>query len=169
MRVLLSILVLTMFSFYGCATKKTGTTEAVTETVPSVNDQPANQGIVFDLNTDSDSGKAGPFQSVYFDYESHALSSGTKATLDANAEVLKTFKNLEVQIEGHCDERGGVQFNLALGDRRAKSVRDYLVALGIDAKRITTISFGKERPVAFGHDDLSWGKNRRANFVITAK
>ena len=72
-------------------------------------------------------------------------------------------------IEGHCDERGGVQYNLALGEKRAMAVKQYLVSMGVNSSRVSTISFGKERPVSFGHEEASWSKNRRANFVVTAK
>ena len=122
-----------------------------------------------ELNADSDSGKTGPLKTVYFDYNSANLSSDTKDRLRAAATFLKTTTSVEVQVEGHCDERGGVQYNLALGERRAKAVRNYLVALGVSGSRVSTISFGKERPVSFGHDESAWGQNRRGNFVITAK
>jgi peptidoglycan-associated lipoprotein len=128
-----------------------------------------NNGIALELNGDSDSNKAGSLQTVYFDFNSAALSDATKASLENNAKFLKANTTVKVQVEGHCDERGGVQFNLALGERRAKGVREYLVSQGIDGSRVSTISFGKERPVAFGHDEEGWSKNRRANFVITAK
>ena len=82
---------------------------------------------------------------------------------------MKANAAVDVQVEGHCDERGGKQYNLALGERRAKTVRDQLVALGVPAKRISTISYGSERPSAEGGDESAWAKNRRANFVITAK
>jgi peptidoglycan-associated lipoprotein len=122
-----------------------------------------------ELNADSDSGKAGAISTVFFDFNSSSLGSDARSTLDANAEFLKSNTSVEIQVEGHCDERGGVQYNLALGEKRAKTVKDYLVALGVASKRVTTISFGKERPIAFGHDESSWGQNRRGNFVITAK
>jgi peptidoglycan-associated lipoprotein len=122
-----------------------------------------------ELNADSDSGKTGPLKTVYFAFNSAALTSATKDKLRTAATFLKTMDSVEVQVEGHCDERGGVQYNLALGERRAKAVRNYLVALGVSGSRISTISFGKERPVAFGHDESAWSQNRRGNFVITAK
>ncbi len=128
-----------------------------------------NDGLTLELNGDSDSGKAGPLQTVYFDFDSSSLKSKTRAVLEANALFLKENDNIDVQIEGHADERGGIQYNLALGERRARSVKDYLVAAGVSSSRITIVSFGKERPVEFGHDESAWAKNRRANFVITAK
>jgi len=132
-------------------------------------DNGANAGIALELNGDSDSNKAGSLQTVYFDFNSASLVDATKTTLDNNAKFLKANPTVKVQVEGHCDERGGVQFNLALGERRAKGIREYLVAQGVEASRISTISFGKERPVAFGHDEEAWSKNRRGNFVVVAK
>lgn len=122
-----------------------------------------------ELNADSDSNKAGPFQSVFFGYDSSTLSAANRAKLDAGAEFLKANPSLEIQVEGHCDERGGVQYNLALGEKRANVIKKYLLTMGAKSSQVTTISFGKERPVAFGHDDSAWGSNRRGNFVITAK
>ncbi|HLE13081.1 MAG: hypothetical protein A2504_07265 [Bdellovibrionales bacterium RIFOXYD12_FULL_39_22] len=123
-----------------------------------------------ELNGDSDSGKAGGLRTVYFDYNSATLTGATKSTLDANIEYLKANDKVELQVEGHCDERGGVQYNLALGMKRAKTVQDYMVTMGITKARFAKpISFGKDRPIAFGHEEDSWSQNRRGNFVITAK
>lgn len=122
-----------------------------------------------ELNADSDSNKAGPLQTVFFAYDSAVLTSSARGKLDSNAEFLKANTSVEIQVEGHCDERGGVQYNLALGENRANSVKKYLVTMGVKSSQITTISFGKERPVAFGHDDSAWSANRRGNFVVTAK
>jgi peptidoglycan-associated lipoprotein len=132
-------------------------------------DDGASEGQTLELNGDSDSSRAGALSTVYFAYDSSSLNSSTRSTLDSNANYLKENSNIEVQIEGHCDERGGIQYNLALGERRAKAIKDYLVALGVEASRISTVSYGKERPVEFGHDESAWSKNRRGNFVVTAK
>jgi len=129
----------------------------------------ANNGLTLELNGDSDSNTAGGLKTVYFDFNESSLTADTKSALENNADFLKANSAVEVQVEGHADERGGHQYNLALGERRAKAVRDFLVAAGVASKRITTISYGKERPVADGHDEDSWSKNRRANFVVTAK
>lgn len=129
----------------------------------------SNNGLTLELNGDSDNSKAGGLKTVYFGFDSSNLDSDVKETLKANAEFLKTNASVDVQVEGHCDERGGRQYNLALGERRAKAVRDFLVALGVDSKRISTISYGSERPKAEGHDESAWSQNRRANFVVTAK
>ena len=128
-----------------------------------------NTGLSLELKGDSDSGTAGGLQTVYFGFDSSTLGSDAQETLKANAEFLKANGSVDIQIEGHADERGGIQYNLALGERRAKAVRDYLVALGVAQKRVSVISYGKEKPVAFGHEEAAWSKNRRANFVVTAK
>ena len=147
----------------GCSTPKKGSKSGVDLGSTPVDERP------LELNADSDSGKAGGIQTVFFDFNSSALRSDTRGVLEANAEFLKANGSVEVQVEGHCDERGGVQYNLALGEKRAKAVKNYLVNLGVSSSRITTISLGKERPIAFGHDEDSWSQNRRGNFVITAK
>lgn len=124
---------------------------------------------VLELNGSSDENTAGPLNTIYFDYDSSRLTSAGKSTLEQNAMWLKGSDKVDIQIEGHCDERGGQQYNLALGERRAKAVKGYLEALGVNSSRISIISLGKEKPTAFGHDEGAWAKNRRANFVITAK
>jgi peptidoglycan-associated lipoprotein len=121
------------------------------------------------LNGDSDSGTAGKLKTAYFAYNSVSMDSSAKNTLTSNAEYLKKNPSIMLQIEGHCDERGGRQFNLALGDRRAKAVKEYLIALGIKAYRLKTLSWGNEKPVNEGSDDEAWSQNRRGNFVILQK
>lgn len=169
-----SIIILSLvMSFTGCSKKnekKSGEESPVAGVINS--EDGVNTGTVartLELNGDSDSSKAGVLQTVYFPLDSADVDDSTKATLTANAAFLKLNSNIKVQVEGHCDERGGVQYNLALGEKRAKSVKDFLIALGISAKNISTISYGKERPIALDHDEAAWAKNRRANFVITAK
>jgi len=89
--------------------------------------------------------------------------------LQANAAVLKKYPTMQITIEGHCDERGTAEYNLALGERRALAAKNYLVSLGVGADKVKTVSYGKEFPFDPGHDDAAWLKNRRAHFVITAK
>lgn len=150
----------------GCASKKPTNSPNGLSGDDSVG---ANSPGSLELRGDSDTGSAGGLQSVYFAFDSAGLDADAKSTLKNNSEFLKSNSSVEVQVEGHCDERGGIQYNLALGERRAKAVRDYMVALGVASKRLSVISYGKEKPVAFGHDESAWGKNRRANFVVTAK
>jgi peptidoglycan-associated lipoprotein len=99
---------------------------------------------------------------VYFDYDQSSLTSEAQATLDRQAAFLKASPSFRITIEGHCDERGTREYNLALGDRRASAVRDYLVAKGINASRLSTISYGKERPSVGGSNDTSYALNRRS-------
>jgi peptidoglycan-associated lipoprotein len=150
-----------------CASSKKKVDEVAPDTSGVQADK--NGGIALELNGDSDSNKAGGLKTVYFDFNSATLSSETKDALNNNAQFLKSNPKFKIQVEGHCDERGGVQFNLALGEKRAKGVREYLSAQGVEGGRVTTISFGKERPLTFGHDEAGWAKNRRANFLILAK
>jgi len=103
---------------------------------------------------------------VFFDYDSSELSSEARAALEKQAVWMKKFGGVRVVIEGHCDERGTREYNLALGERRANASKDYLVALGINPARIKTISFGKERPAALGHNETAWAQNRRGVTVV---
>jgi peptidoglycan-associated lipoprotein len=103
---------------------------------------------------------------VYFGYDSYDLSATSLATLRENAEVLKAYPDFSLAIEGHCDERGTIDYNLALGEKRAAAVRDYLASLGVARDRIRIITFGEERPVDPGHTEAAWSKNRRAEFVV---
>lgn len=118
---------------------------------------------------DSDSGKAMGMQTVYFKYDSFEIDSAGKAALDTNIEILKANPSLKIQIEGHCDQRGGIQYNIALGEKRANTVRDAIKKAGISSDRVATISYGKERPVDPAMTDAAFSKNRRANFAITSK
>lgn len=105
-------------------------------------------------------------KTVFFGYDKSDLSDVTLRVLQDNARVLKLNPGLDVVIEGHCDERGTIEYNLALGQRRAASVRDYLIGLGVDANRLRTVSYGEERPVANGNDESAWSRNRRGQFVV---
>jgi peptidoglycan-associated lipoprotein len=116
-----------------------------------------------DLNRDS------PLKPAFFLLDSAELDDVSRATVQANAEILKKYPTWQITIEGHCDERGTAEYNLALGERRAVAVKTYLVSLGISPDRLRTVSYGKEFPFEPGHDENAWSKNRRAHFVITAK
>ena len=110
--------------------------------------------------------KQGAVQTIYFAYDSSELTDAARSTLKANADVLKQHAQINVAIEGHCDERGTIEYNLALGERRAASVRDYLTSLGLARNRMRVITYGEERPVDPGHSESAWSKNRRAAFVL---
>jgi len=104
-------------------------------------------------------------QTVYFQYDSSELQMDAQSTLRANADVINRYPDVRIQIQGHCDERGSEEYNLALGDRRARAIMDYLVNLGINPARLNTITFGEERPVDPGHDEAAYARNRRGEFV----
>jgi peptidoglycan-associated lipoprotein len=103
---------------------------------------------------------------IYFDTDKYDIDSDDAAALRQQAQYLLQYRNVHATVEGHCDERGTREYNLALGDRRANAAKNYLVSLGVPADRLTTISYGKERPVALGSDEAAWAKNRRAVTVI---
>lgn len=106
---------------------------------------------------------------IRFDYDKYDIRRVDEGILRENAAFLKKNPKMKIQIEGHCDERGTVEYNLALGERRANNTKRYLVSLGITSDRISTISFGKERPLDPGHNEEAWAKNRRAHIVVLSK
>ncbi len=112
--------------------------------------------------------KNGTLFAVHFDYDKYIIRDEDKPVLDNNAKWLNLNQRVRITIEGHADERGETEYNLALGDKRAKSVEKYLEAHGVPANRLSTISYGEEKPVDPGHDESAWSKNRRAEFRITA-
>ena len=114
-------------------------------------------------------GPDSPLKPIYFNLDSDQLDDAAKKTLAANAEVLRTYTTWVITVEGHCDERGTAEYNLALGDRRAHAARTYLVSLGIGADRMRMVSYGKEFPFDPSHTETAWEKNRRAHFMLTAK
>ncbi len=113
--------------------------------------------------------KAGYLKDVFFDTSKADLSAEARDTLAADAAWLNAHPSVTISIEGHADERNTEEYNLALGWRRANAAKDYLVSLGVAANRITTISYGEERPFATGHNESAWAQNRRAHLVITAR
>jgi peptidoglycan-associated lipoprotein len=123
-----------------------------------------------ELKDDLDSlNRSGVLKPVFFDLDSSDINAEGQRSLQENAEMMKKNPQWQVTIEGHCDERGTAEYNLALGERRAISARSYLVSLGIPAERVRVVSYGKEFPFEQGHDEAAWSKNRRAHFVITAR
>jgi peptidoglycan-associated lipoprotein len=116
-----------------------------------------------ELNRDS------PLKPAFFDYDSADLTSEGQAVVQSNAQLMKRYATWAITIEGHCDERGTAEYNLALGERRAMAVKTYLVSLGISPDRLRSVSYGKEFPFDPGRTEEAYAKNRRAHFVITAK
>jgi peptidoglycan-associated lipoprotein len=113
--------------------------------------------------------KEKPLAMINFDYDKYAIREDAKPILEGNATWMKKWKTVKILIEGHCDERGTEDYNLALGEKRAKSGYDYLVSLGISAERMKTISYGKSQPLDMGKDEGAWAKNRRDQFLIIEK
>lgn len=130
---------------------------------PKVPDDPMASRTVDDLNRES------PLQPAFFEYDSAELGAAARASLDANAALLRKYPTWVITVEGHCDERGTAEYNAALAERRAAAARTYLVALGIPAERLHIVSYGKEFPFDPGHNEAAWARNRRAHFVITSK
>jgi peptidoglycan-associated lipoprotein len=121
---------------------------------------PGIEGVVFESSLLKD---------IHFNFDKYDIRPSDAAILKANAALLQKYHKVKIQIEGHCDERGTNEYNLALGERRANSTKNYLISLGISPERISTISYGEEKPLDPGHNDEAWDKNRRAHTIITAK
>jgi peptidoglycan-associated lipoprotein len=131
--------------------------------VPGIAEDGISNRTLEDLNRNS------PLQPAFFGLDSSELDDAGRAIVASNAAVLKKYPAWMVTIEGHCDERGTAEYNLALGELRAVAVKTYLVALGVAPDRLRTVSYGKEFPFDPGHTETAWSKNRRAHFVITSK
>jgi peptidoglycan-associated lipoprotein len=147
-------------------------TPAPPQPVPDTTPVPPEPKITEDPLTSSDLdaiNKNSPFQPVFYALDSYEVDSAAQQVLTANAAILKKYPTWVITIEGHCDERGTAEYNLALGEKRALSAKTYLVSLGIPADRLRTVSYGKEFPFDPGHDEGAWSKNRRSHFVVTSK
>src|SRR4030095_14489389 len=111
-------------------------------------------------------GEGGPLHDVHFDYDSFDLSSEARSTLQMNSDWLRNNSQSKVEVEGHCDSRGTAEYNLALGAKRAKAARDYLVSLGVSPERLSTISYGEELPLCHDSNESCWQQNRRVHFLV---
>jgi peptidoglycan-associated lipoprotein len=124
---------------------------------------------IFMMKTLEEINLEAPLQMIHFDFDKYFIREDAKPALEENAEWLKKYGTLVFLIQGHCDERGTEEYNLALGEKRAKSTLDYLTSLGISPDRIRTISYGKSDPLDPGHNEIAWQKNRRTQFLIIRK
>lgn len=159
--ILLPLLLLALV--VGCGKKPEVEQETIpTTTTPEDRDTGMDRDTLEDRDVERD--PLDEFRTIYFDFDKYNLRSDAKRDLNHNVEVMQKHSDWNVLIEGHCDERGTVEYNLALGEKRARAARDYLISMGIDAARIEIISYGKERPVAMGHNEAAWAKNRRGEF-----
>lgn len=169
------ITVMTMFLLTGCAEKQVKKEEPTKMPTEQKEVQPTKEletkigeeGLKGEMIAKVE--ETTKLQDINFDFDRYNVRDDAKTILEKNAAWLKKNPGVRIQIEGHCDERGTNEYNLALGDRRAKGTKDYLVSLGIEAGRISTISFGEEKPLDPGHNEDAWAKNRRAHFVIISK
>jgi peptidoglycan-associated lipoprotein len=129
--------------------------------------KPAEEPIRAKPSEDADTfNRQGVLKTIYFDFDQYNIKDEFRETLRQNAQWMKDHPGFSVVLEGHCDERGTGEYNLALGDRRAGSTKQYLTSLGVSGSRLRTISYGEERPAIDGHGESAWSKNRRAQFLI---
>lgn len=160
----LGLVILAAMFIFGCKGKDKQTEPTsdagVTTGAPAVESTPMG----FDVSG-SDSGNIDGLNTVFFEFDKSSLDAKSKEMIKGNAEWMKKNSNVKLQIEGHCDSRGTIEYNLALGERRANAVKNYMVSLGVASSRIDTISYGEEKPLKTGEDESVWSKNRRANFV----
>ena len=150
----------------GCKGKQTQSDQSI-ETLPTGGQQAAgidSSPLSYDP-MGSDSGKIDGLVTVRFGYDKSNLDSAARKDIATNVQWMKANAAVKVQIEGHCDSRGTIEYNVALGERRANAVKAYMVSLGIPSDRLSVISYGKEKPVEMGDSESAWAKNRRANFV----
>ena len=138
---------------------KTEEPEMVVEEVKQLPVEAAARGMEFEFNEN--------MKDIFFEFDKFDLTEESKRILEKNAEWLKENTDVKIMIEGHCDERGTIEYNITLGERRSLSTRNYLAALGIDPSRIFTISYGEEKPFDQGHNEEAWANKRRAHFTIT--
>jgi peptidoglycan-associated lipoprotein len=137
--------------------------------LPSVPGEPAIGATDYGSMTVEEINKSSPLKPVFFALDVDTIDEDARKVLDANAQVLKQYPTWVITIEGHADERGTSEYNLALGDRRALAAKNYLLTLGVPAERLRTVSYGKEFPFNPGHDEAAWAQNRRAHFMLTSK
>ncbi len=149
--------------------KKVEKVEKVEEKVPKLKVEKLSEEEIFQRKTIEELNKEQVLKMIHFDFDKANIRDDMVPILERNAEWLKKHPTVKIRIEGYCDERGTVEYNLALGEKRAKAARDYLVSLGISPDRITIVSYGKSNPIDPRHNEEAWFKNRRAEFKIIAK
>ena len=147
----------------GCAGKKGLEEEAAVAQDPAAMGQA--ESLESKTTTIMEGRTTGPMVPVYFDFDDYSIRSDQQPRIQVNADFLKKEEAVKIRIEGNCDPKGTREYNLALGEKRALSAKRYLVNLGIPAERITTVSFGEEKILLHGHDEMSWAQNRRDDFV----
>jgi len=152
----------------GCA-KKGAVPEETAVAAPAeyMTPAPVQAPPAVEKDTSSLAEMASGLENVYFDFDKYSIRPDARCILKKNADIIMALKGAKVVIEGHCDERGSTEYNLALGQRRAEAAQDYVVSLGVDSSTISTVSYGEERPVDPGQNEKAWAKNRRAHFAVS--
>jgi peptidoglycan-associated lipoprotein len=165
-----------MFLFTSCAKKEVETepvekpeVEKVEETTPKMEKPELTEEELFQRKSLEEINREGNLQKIHFDFDKYFIRDDMKPILHRNADWLLKHSTVEVLIEGHCDERGTIEYNMALGEKRAESAKNYLVSLGIPAEKLNIISYGKNRPAVKGVDEATHYQNRRAELLITKK
>ncbi len=165
--VLPALLCLSSLTFSGCCSKKIVEPEvAPVQEEVAVEESLESPPVVEETVAVMEGRTSVPMLPVYFDFDASGIKSDQDARIQVNADFLAKNPEVNIRIEGNCDPRGTNEYNMALGERRALSAKKYLTNIGIAEERMTTISYGEERPLLYGHDELSWAQNRRDDFVI---
>jgi peptidoglycan-associated lipoprotein len=151
----------------GAGTGSEGTGEQPVDSGPDIRSVEPDAAQGEDFAVSDASGEGGPLEDIQFEYDQAELTDQARAILERNAQWIKSHPAAKVRVEGHCDERGTVEYNLALGERRAQATREYLVSLGVAAERLATVSYGKERPLDTGGTEAAFARNRRAHFAVS--
>ncbi len=165
--------------FYSCKKKKVETIpkpkkqepkiEKIQEQVPKLKVEKLSEEEIFNKKSIEELNKEGVLKRVFFDFDKANIRDDMLPVVEEDANWLKKHPTVKILIEGHCDERGTVEYNLALGEKRAKAVKEYLISSGVSPKNITIISYGKSKPLDPGHNEAAWSKNRRAELKIIEK
>jgi len=165
-QLILLVAILCMAMAFGCAKKPVSDDGAAGGATATTDGSGQNGSFSSQSVSDATASKVpASLQRIHFDFDSYILTGSAKAALEDNAAYLKAHANERVQIEGHCDERGSDEYNLVLGEKRARATKAFLVTLGVDSRRLSVISYGEERPLDPSSSETAWSKNRRAEFV----
>ena len=178
-RILIVLMVgLSLMVFFDACGKKTTKTEPVTEgpaveqvdeTAPRVDRPVLTEEELFEKRSLEDANKAGYLTRIYFDFDKYTVKESMKPILHRNADWLLKHGTVDILVEGHCDERGTFEYNMALGEKRAEATLNYIISLGVSPQRIKIVSYGKTRPLVKGVDDETYSQNRRSEFIIIKK
>ena len=163
---MLGVMLSAAFLLQGCAPVSSEPSASDGSSVPLMRTSMVSPSSSLEAMRRGENPAEGPLKNVYFDFDRYDLRADTRETLKANADWLKENPGTQLEIEGHCDERGTTEYNLALGAKRAQVAKDYLVTLGVSGERISTVSYGKELSVCREKSEGCWQKNRRDRFVV---